>query len=128
VTSNTRSRYVMPSFCVALGAAIATALWIGGQPGNAAFSAVLFLAIAGVLLFGGRSETVRVVRGDQPDERWQMHDLRATAFSGLVLICVVIGAWIVEIARGDDGAPYAALGAIAGVAYLLALVALRVRR
>ena len=65
--------------------------------------------------------------GDQPDERWKMHDLRATAFSGLVLICIVIGAFIVEVARGHDGSPYAALGAAAGIAYLVAVIALRVR-
>jgi hypothetical protein len=106
---------------------MAGALWIGGQGGSAIFSAALFLAIAAALLLGGRSETIRVVRGDQPDERWKMHDLRATAFAGLVLICIVIGAFIVEVARGNDGSPYSALGAAAGIAYLVAVIALRVR-
>jgi len=127
MTCNTRSRFFLPGVCLALGGAMAGALWIGGQGGSAVFSAALFLAIAAALLFGGRSETIRVVRGDQPDERWRMHDLRATAFSGLVLICIVIGAWLVEVARGHDGSPYAALGAAAGVAYLVAVIALRVR-
>jgi hypothetical protein len=127
MTSNTRSRFFLPAVCLALGAAMAGAQVIGGHPGEAAFSCALFAAIAAALLLGGRSETVRVVRGDQPDERWRMHDLRATAFTGLVLILVIIGAWLVEIARGQDGSPYAALGAIAGLVYLGAVIALRVR-
>jgi hypothetical protein len=56
-----------------------------------------------------------------------MLDLRATAFAGLVLIGVVIGAFIYDIARGHDPSPYGALGAIAGVAYLVALIVLQRR-
>ena len=43
------------------------------------------------------------------------------------MVAVIIAAFIVEMARGQDGAPYNWLGAIAGVAYLLAIVVLRVR-
>jgi hypothetical protein len=44
-----------------------------------------------------------------------------------VLIAVIIGAWLVEIARGDDGSPYAALGAVGGVAYIVIVAVLRRR-
>ncbi len=57
-----------------------------------------------------------------------MIDVWATAFAGLVLIRVLIGAWLVEIARGEDGSPYALLGAVAGIAYVLAVAYLRFRR
>ena len=53
--------------------------------------------------------------------------LAATAITGVVLITVVIGAFLVEVARGHDGSPYAGLGAIAGIAYLVAVAVLRVR-
>ena len=56
-----------------------------------------------------------------------MIDLRATALAGFVLITVVIGAWLYEIASGDDGEPYAQLGAVAGVAYVIALLVGRLR-
>ena len=56
-----------------------------------------------------------------------MIDLRATAYAGLVLIGVVIGAWLYEIASGEDGEPYSALGAIAGVAYIVAVAIGRFR-
>jgi len=46
---------------------------------------------------------------------------------GFVLITVVIGAFLYEIADGQDGEPYSQLGAIAGVAYVIALIAGRLR-
>jgi hypothetical protein len=39
----------------------------------------------------------------------------------------VIGAWLYEIAAGRDGSPYGTLGAVAGVAYIVAVVVLRRR-
>jgi hypothetical protein len=44
-----------------------------------------------------------------------------------VLITVIIGAWLVEVAKGHDGSPYTQLGAIAGLAYVLAVALLRWR-
>lgn len=51
----------------------------------------------------------------------------ATAFAGSVVIGVIIVAWLVELARGHSGSPYSALGAVAGLAYLLGLGVLRWR-
>jgi hypothetical protein len=127
MTRSTRSRYQLPAFCALLGVLIAGAFLHAGRGGEAVFSLVLFGAIGLALLFGGRSETVRVVRGDLTDERWQAHDLRATAFTGIVLIFVLLGAWLVSIARGESGQPYNALCAVGGVTYLVAVIALRIR-
>jgi hypothetical protein len=80
-----------------------------------------------LLLLGGRSETVRGMRGDGRDERFALIDLRATAFAGNVVILAVIAGWLVELARGRDGATFGLLGALGGVAYLVALLAQRVR-
>jgi hypothetical protein len=55
-------------------------------------------------------------------------DLRATAAAGAVVLVVTIGAFVVDVARGNSGAPYYWLGAIGGVAYVVALVVQRVRR
>jgi len=54
-------------------------------------------------------------------------DLRATAIAGCVLTVAILGAFVVEIAQGGDGMPYAWLGAVGAVAYVLALVVLRLR-
>ena len=49
-------------------------------------------------------------------------DVRATAFAGSILIT-----FLVELARGNDGAPYNWLGAITAIAYLAAIATLRAR-
>src|SRR5947208_668966 len=61
------------------------------------------------------------------DERFWKMDLVATAIAGMAVISVIIGAFIVELARGHDGNPYGWLGAVAGITYLIAIVVLRLR-
>ncbi|WP_165942507.1 hypothetical protein [Micromonospora sp. KC721] len=46
----------------------------------------------------------------------------------MTLIAAVLVGFVIEVARGQDGQPFAALGATAGVAYVVALVVLRLRR
>jgi hypothetical protein len=43
-------------------------------------------ALGLVFLLGGRSETIRGLRGDGRDERFELIDLKATAFAGLAII------------------------------------------
>ena len=119
-TSWWMSKWFLPAFCVALGIGLWAAFWVGGDPGEGAFSFGVMTAFGALLLFGGRSETVRGMRGDGRDERWAMIDQRATAFAGLVVITAVIVGFVIEIAHGRSGSPYGQLGAIAGIAYLVA--------
>ena len=79
------------------------------------------------MLLGGRSETARGLRGDGRDERFAMLALQATALAGLALMIAVIVAFIVDVAHGHIGEPYDWLGAIAGLAYIAAIIVLRVR-
>jgi hypothetical protein len=44
-----------------------------------------------------------------------------------VLITVIIGAFLVEVARGEDGQPWSQLGAVGGVTYIIAVALLRWR-
>ena len=122
-----RSRWWMPAFSLFLGALVLAAMWIGGDRDDGLLSFLIFVALAAVFAFGGRSETVRGLGGPGRDERWAMIDLRATAIAGTVVITVVIGAWLWEIAHGDDGSPYAQIGAVGGLAYVLAVAFLRWR-
>jgi hypothetical protein len=119
-----RTTWFMPVFCLVLGAISAGALELGGERSSAVFSLILFAVIAAVFAFGGRSETVRQLRGDGRDERWARIDLAATALSGMVLVCVIIAACFYEWANGRDGSPYTQLGALGGVSYLVALAVL----
>jgi len=117
----------MPLFSLGLGVAILTASWIGGHPGLGLYGLGVMAGCGLLLLAGGRSETIRGLRGDGRDERFAQIDLRATAFSGLAVIVALIVAWLVQVASGHSGRPYDWLLATAGLAYLLAIVLLRWR-
>jgi hypothetical protein len=78
------------------------------------------------LLLGRYSETVRGLM-DRRDERIVSIDQRAVNGSAVVLVLVLIGATIEELARGRSGAPFTWLAAVFGLTYLGTLVVLRVR-
>jgi hypothetical protein len=42
-------------------------------------------------------------------------------------VTAIIVAFVVELARGHNASPYAWLGAIAGISYLVAIIAFRLR-
>ena len=123
-----RTKWFVPAFAVALGLAMCAAQWVGGDARTGLGSLAIMTGFGALILFGGRSETIRGLRGDGRDERFQQIDTTATAIAGTVVIAAIIVAFIVEMVRGQDGAPYNWLGAIGGVAYLLAVAGLRARR
>ena len=122
-----RSKWFLPLFCLGLGVVVLVASWLGGSLGAGVYGLVV-LAVFGLalLLLTGRSETLRGLTIGR-DERFAQIDLRATALAGLVVITAVIVAWLVEIARGHSGNPYGWLGALGGVAYILAVAFFRWR-
>jgi hypothetical protein len=121
------SRWFLPVFTVLLGAGMGGAQWKGGDLQAGLTSFALFIAIAAVFVLGGRSDTIRMMRGDGRDERWARIDLAATALSGMTLIMAIIVACAWEWAHGRDGAPFVQLGALGGLSYIVALVVLRAR-
>jgi len=117
----------IPLLSVGIGIAYLIAGLLGGRPGFGVFGLLLMAGLALALwLVRRRSETVQGLM-DRRDERINAIDLKATALAGLVVIVAVLAAFIVEIARGHDGMPYAWLGAVGGIAYLLAVIVQRLR-
>jgi hypothetical protein len=122
-----RRRWWTPAVSVFLGLLMLGAFWIGDEPSEGFVSLGIMTAVGALFLFGQRSETLRALGGPGRDERWAMIDIHATAIAGSVVLAVIIGAFLVEVASGDDGAPYAALGAVGGLAYVIAALILRAR-
>jgi hypothetical protein len=122
-----RSKWFVPLFAVALGVVMFAAQWIGGNPLSGLGSLAIMTAFGALILFGGRSETIRGLRGDGRDERFRQIDIHATAIAGLAVITAIVVAFVVELARGHSGSPYGWLGAVAGLAYLIAVIVLRLR-
>ena len=123
----TRTSWFLPLFSVGLGVACLAAFWIGGDPGQGLVSLAILAGLGIVILVGGRSDLIRGLRGDGRDEYWERIDVHATAIAGLAVITAVIVMCLWEWGHGRDGSPYAQLGAIGGVAYVLGIVGLRLR-
>lgn len=118
---------VTPIFGVLMGVVYLVAFWVGGSLANGVFGLVVMVSFSLVLLLARRhSETVRGLL-DHRDERISAIDLRATSVTAFAMIAVVIVGFVVEIARGKSGWPYSMIGAVGGVAYLVAVVVQRIR-
>jgi hypothetical protein len=107
---------------VLLGAGI-----LGHKVDDGLFGLGVMTAFGAFIAFGGRSETIRGLRGDGRDERFHAMDARATLMSGSVLLIAVLVAYVVSVAEGRSGAPYDWLAAIAGLTYMASIVWLRIR-
>jgi len=117
----------MPLFAVALGFAVFAAQWVGGDPVSGLVSLAIMAGIGALILLGGRSETIRGLRGDGRDERFQKIDIHATALSGLAMGLAVIVGSLVELARGHGPGVYGWIALVGGVTYLAAIVVFRLR-
>ena len=127
--STVRNRkWVTPVTALVIGLGYLVAGVLGHNLEFGVFGLLLMVVTGGAFwLIGTRSETVAGLL-DRRDERINAIDASATQFAGMTTLVLVLGAFMVEIARGQDGMPYAALGAVAGVAYVVALVWGRLRR
>ena len=101
--------------------------WLGGNPGEGVISLAVMAGFGLFVLFAGRSETIRGLRGDGRDERFAKIDTHATAVAGLAVLIALIVAWLVATARGQNGHPYDWLLTISGLSYLLAIAFFRWR-
>ena len=121
------SKWWIPALCLAFGGVVVLVGWLGGQLAVGLIGLVIMACFGLFVALAGGSETIRGLRGDGRDERFAQIDLRATAVAGLVLIIAVLVAFLVEVARGHDGGPYDWLGAVGGLAYVVAVAYFRWR-
>src|SRR5262249_35438463 len=58
--------------------------------GNGLESLAIMTAFGALLVLGGRSETIRGLRGDGRDERFRLVDVHVTELAGLAMITAII--------------------------------------
>jgi hypothetical protein len=112
---------------LALGLVISAAIVIGGNLTSGLITLAAFVVFAAFFYFGARNETVEGIGSPARDERWEMINQRALAFTGTVVTLILIVGWIVEVLQGQDGSPYAEIVGGAALAYLGAALWLRSR-
>lgn len=110
-----------------VGLLVSAATVIGGNLTIGLVTFGLFVAFAAFLYFGSRNETIAGLTYPRRDERWEMINQRAMAFAGTIVVLALIGGWIVELARGNDGSPYWEIFTGGTVAYFAAALWLRSR-
>jgi hypothetical protein len=123
----TKSKWCVPALSVAFGIAFLVAQWIGGDPGSGLLSLGIMIVFGALVLAGGRSETIRGLRGDGRDERFRKIDIHATALAGVAVMLAIIIASLVELARGRGPGAYGWLAVVGAVTYLAAVTVFRIR-
>jgi drug/metabolite transporter (DMT)-like permease len=122
-----RSRWFQPLFAVFLGVVVLVVMSVGGQSSRGAVGLGVLAAFGAFLLLGGRSDTIRGLRGDGRDERFEMMRLRAAGLAGRVVVLAVVVAYLIRVGQGHSGAPYGWLSALAGITFLVSFGYLRWR-
>ena len=127
MTMTPGSKWLVPSWLVVQGVLILGAKWIGGDAGEGVGWLAAAVVAAALFLAGGRSDVVRIARGDRIDERQLQIDLFAVAITLSLLLLGVFGVFLYEAANGRSGAAFGVLLAVATVTYLVSLAVLNRR-
>jgi hypothetical protein len=124
-----KSRWSVPVFCLVMGVVVFGAQAAGGEPYGGVVSLVILWAYGLILIVTSkRSETASLLSGEVPDERAASIQLRAGAATGYLLTLVLVGGFLVSLARGSDMTQWwANLCAVGGVGYLAAVTWFRHR-
>jgi hypothetical protein len=117
----------VPALVAALAIPTFLAFWIGGDPRGGLIWGSLSVLFALVLLAGGRSDTIRLLRGEDDDERAVQLETRATTLTAVVLIVALAVLFLVTAARGENPLVYGLLLLLAEVTHLVALAVLNRR-
>jgi len=112
---------------VGLGAVILVAEVMNENLASGLVWFAVMATLGALYAYGGRFEAVRQARGEEEDEREWLINTRAMALAGTVLVVLLTGAIVFELARGDDPSPYTQLMAVGGASYAIALLVLRRR-
>ena len=116
--------WIVPLAVAAVGVPTFIAFWIGGPPQLGALWAGASVVFGVVIALGGRSDTIRMLRGPADDERTLMLEYRASTATAIVLVLALAALFLAAGIRGESGLVYGALLLLAEATHLTALVVL----
>ena len=111
------------------GGALAAATWASGDHGLAVGLVGYYLATAGAAYWwaGGRGDVAAIMRAGG-DERQQGMDRDATALTGIAMSLAAIAGAVIEVARTGSPGDFGIMCAVGGVAYVVSISVIRLRR
>lgn len=122
--SNSYPRWLMPLLVAAVAVPTFVAFWLGGRPELGAAWAGASIVFALLLVLGGKSDTIRMLRGDADDERTFALEYQAMTITALVVLVALAGLFLAAGLRGESGVTYGVLLILAEVTHICALAAL----
>jgi|GEM_PF-789715 len=117
-----RRRWFQPLLAILAGALLLIVLAVGGHAAEGPPAFAILVAFAIFLYAGSRSDTVRALRGDRRDERFELIQLRASTLAARVVLLAVVALFLAGLARGRSGEPYGWLSALGGATFLASLL------
>ena len=125
MTTKREPRWWFVAYSAGLGVVAGAAAVAGGRPPSFAAFSVVLLTSFGVVM---ASTPYGRLRAASQDERERSVGLEAAGVAGVALIVVILIAFVIDLARGGSGMPWAWLAGVGGAAYLVALGVLNARR
>lgn len=119
-----RPPWVVPTVVALTAVPTFVAFWIGGNPELGAMWAGVSLVLAGVLAIGGRSDTIKLLRGDHDDERAVALENQALTITSVVLTSALAVLFLVSGIRGENRLVYGVLLLLGEATHLAALAVL----
>ena len=126
-TPSRRPGWVVPLLVSGVAIPTFVAFWIGGQPKLGAMWAAVSVAFGLLLAIGGRSDTIRLLRGDEDDERTLALEAQAVTVTALVLTVALALLFLAAGIRGESGVTYGVLLLLAEATHFGMLAALNRR-
>jgi hypothetical protein len=112
-------RWTTLAFSVVMSGVLAALFAVHGDVGMTVAAPVILIGYAlAMTLLARRSETAALLSDQPADERRTLIQYKAQAFSFNVLCAVLVGGFVVQVARGQASSPFMWLGAVAGVVYI----------
>jgi hypothetical protein len=117
----------VPLLVAAVAVPTFAAFWIGGRPQLGLVWAAVSVAFGLALALGNRSDTLRLLRGADDDERARLLEHQAMTVVALVLTVSLAGLFLAAGVRGESGLVYGVLLIVAEATHVAALAVLNRR-
>jgi hypothetical protein len=117
----------VPLLVAAVAVPTFAAFWIGGRPQLGLVWAAVSVAFGLALALGSRSDTLRLLRGADDDERARLLEHQAMTVVALVLTVSLAGLFLAAGVRGESGLVYGVLLIVAEATHVAALAVLNRR-